>query len=100
MTDTEVKINGRTAGEMHQGGFYCFEYDITKLLKYGQNNLLEVTVHKSSSNESIDNAEQKADFWVYGGIYRPVWLEALPKEHIDRVAIDAKADGIFKWMSF
>ncbi len=96
MTDTEVKINGRTAGEMHQGGFYCFEYDITKLLKYGQNNLLEVTVHKSSSNESIDNAEQKADFWVYGGIYRPVWLEALPKEHIDRVAIDAKADGIFK----
>ncbi len=54
MTDTEVKINGRSAGEMHQGGFYCFEYDITKLLKFGQNNLLEVTVHKSSSNESVE----------------------------------------------
>ncbi|HAR37367.1 MAG: glycosyl transferase family 2 [Bacteroidetes bacterium GWD2_45_23] len=95
MTDTEVKINGRSAGEMHQGGFYCFEYDITRLLKFGQNNFLEVTVHKSSSNESIENAERKSDFWVYGGIYRPVWLEALPKEHIDRTAIDAQSDGNF-----
>lgn len=96
MTDTEVKINGQTAGEIHQGGFYCFKYDITDLLKFGKDNLLEVTVHKSSSNESVENAERKSDFWVYGGIYRPVWLEALPKEHIDRVAIDARCDGSFQ----
>jgi len=96
MTDTEVKINGQTAGEIHQGGFYCFKYDITDLLKFGKDNLLEVTVHKSSSNESVENAERKSDFWVYGGIYRPVWLEALPKEHIDRVAIDARGDGSFQ----
>jgi len=96
MTDTEVKINGQTAGEIHQGGFYCFKYDITDLLKFGKDNLLEVTVHKSSSNESVENAERKSDFWVYGGIFRPVWLEALPKEHIDRVAIDARGDGTFQ----
>lgn len=96
MTDTEVKINGRSAGKMHQGGYYCFRYDISKLLKYGQENLLEVTVHKSSANETVEAAERKADFWVFGGIYRPVWLEALPKIHIERVAIDAKADGSFR----
>ncbi len=96
MTDTEVKVNGLVAGEIHQGGFYCFKYDITDLLKFGEDNLLEVTVHKSSSNESVENAERKSDFWVYGGIYRPVWLEVLPKEHIDRVAIDARCDGIFQ----
>lgn len=96
MTDTEVKINGQTAGEIHQGGFYCFKYDITDLLKFGKDNLLEVTVHKSSSNESVENAERNSDFWVYGGIYRPVWLEALPKDHIDRVAIDARGDGTFQ----
>lgn len=95
MTDTEVKINGQIAGEIHQGGFYRFKYDITHLLKFGEDNLLEVTVHKSSSNESVENAERKADFWVYGGIYRPVWLEALPTEHIERVAIDAQCDGTF-----
>lgn len=96
MTDTEVKINGQTAGEIHQGGFYCFKYDITDLLKFGKDNLLEVTVHKSSSNESVENAERNSDFWVYGGIYRPVWLEALPKDHIDRLAIDARGDGTFQ----
>ncbi|NJO69142.1 MAG: hypothetical protein HC830_07555 [Bacteroidetes bacterium] len=44
MTDTKVKINGKSAGEMHQGAFYRFKYDISKLVKYGTNNLLEVEV--------------------------------------------------------
>ncbi|WP_218145355.1 glycoside hydrolase family 2 protein [Parapedobacter koreensis] len=95
MTDAEVKINGKSAGVTHQGGFYRFKYDITGLLKIGQENLLEVTVKNVSANESINQAERDADFWVFGGIYRPVYLEAKPKEHIDRVAVDAKADGTF-----
>ena len=40
MTDTEVKVNGRSAGPVHQGAFYRFRYDISKLLKYGKDNLL------------------------------------------------------------
>ncbi len=96
MTDTEVKINGKFAGTIHQGGFYRFEYDITELLKYGEENLLEVTVHKVSSNKSIELAERKADYWVFGGIYRPVYLNIYPWEHIVRTAIDAKANGHFR----
>lgn len=96
MTDTEVKVNGQKAGEIHQGGYYRFKYDISRFLKFGKENLLEVTVHKSSSNESVEAAERKADFWVYGGICRPVWLEALPKAHIERIAIDAKCNGSFR----
>ncbi len=46
MTDTYVKINGKSAGNIHQGGFYRFEYNITDLLNYGKENLLEVTVQK------------------------------------------------------
>lgn len=95
MTDTEVKINGRLAGPKHQGAFYRFRYDISRLLKYGGENLLEVTVHKASSNQTVEQAERNADFWVFGGIFRPVWLEALPQKHIERVAIDARADGSF-----
>ncbi|PKQ64527.1 beta-galactosidase [Labilibaculum filiforme] len=93
MTDAEVKINGKLAGEIHQGAFYEFKYTITDLLTYGANNLLEVKVNKVSSNETINFAERKADFWVFGGIYRPVYLQVSPKENINRVAIDAKADG-------
>ncbi len=93
MTDADVKINGKSAGVKHQGAFYEFKYDISKLLRYGAENLLEVKVDKQSSNSSITSAERRADFWIFGGIYRPVYLEVLPKKHIERVAIDAKADG-------
>ena len=95
MTDAEVKINGVSAGEIHQGAFYAFKYDITKLLKYGENNLLEAIVSKHSSNESVNNAERKADFWIFGGIFRPVWLEVLPEIHFTTISIDADANGNF-----
>lgn len=96
MTDAVVKINGKLAGKIHQGAFYEFKYSITKLLKYGTENLLEVKVNKMSSNKSINSAERNSDFWIFGGIYRPVYLEVLPKENINRVAIDAKANGEIK----
>ncbi|HEY9197179.1 MAG TPA: glycoside hydrolase family 2 TIM barrel-domain containing protein, partial [Mucilaginibacter sp.] len=93
MTETEVKINGQLAGPVHQGGFYRFKYDVTSLLRYDGDNLLEVTVSKRSTNESVNQAERKADFWLFGGIFRPVYLEIVPKTYIDRIAIDAKANG-------
>jgi len=94
MTDTEVSINGQSAGPVHQGGFYRFDYDITKLVKTGRNEL-EVRVAKESSNRSVNHAERRGDYWTFGGIYRPVWLEARPAEHIVWTAIDARADGGF-----
>ncbi len=95
MTDTEVKINGKSAGTVHQGAFYQFNYDISTLLNYGAENLLEVTVSKESADSSVNRAERRGDYWDFGGIFRPVYLEALPLTNINRVAIDAKADGRF-----
>ena len=95
MTDTEVKINGQLAGPVHQGGFYRFEYDISKLVQFDKENLLEVQVSKMSANESINLAERKSDYWVFGGIFRPVYLKAVPQEYINWTAIDARADGSF-----
>jgi hypothetical protein len=95
MTDTQVFINGTSAGPMHQGGYYQFRYDISKLLKFGQENLLEVTVDDESANASINSAERRGDYWNYSGIFRPVYLQADPQQSIDRVAIDAKANGTF-----
>lgn len=93
MTDADVKVNGKSAGEVHQGAFYAFKYDISKLLNYGKGNVLEVTVAKHSSNQSVNEAERKADFWIFGGIFRPVWLEVLPETHIKSISINAKSDG-------
>ena len=93
MTDTEVKINGKTAGPIHQGGFYEFKYDISSLLKLGSKNTLEVHVWKHSANKSVNNAERRADWWLFGGIYRPVWLEVSPKTQIQHIAVNPKMDG-------
>jgi hypothetical protein len=95
MTDTEVFVNGKSAGPKHQGGFYRFKYEITDLVKPGDN-LLEVTVSKVSSDASVEDAERQADYWVFGGIYRPVRLEAVPKQFIEWLAIDAQANGSFR----
>jgi hypothetical protein len=92
MTDTEVSINGKSAGPKHQGGFYRFKYEITDLVTTGEN-LLEVTVSKVSADASVEAAERQADYWVFGGIYRPVYLEAVPKQFIEWIAVDARADG-------
>ncbi|BDD11457.1 beta-galactosidase (plasmid) [Fulvitalea axinellae] len=96
MTDALVKVNGKVVGPVHQGAFYRFSYSIGRLLKYGKENRLEVLVKKHSDNESVSYAERKADYWIFGGIFRPVYLEVKPKAHIKRVAIDAKANGSFR----
>ncbi|MDD3321911.1 MAG: glycoside hydrolase family 2 TIM barrel-domain containing protein [Paludibacter sp.] len=95
MTDTEVKINGQKAGEMHQGAFYRFSYDIGRRLKFGKKNVLEVTVSKESANAGVNLAERRADYWNFGGIFRPVFLEVKPAINIEQLSIDAKANGSF-----
>jgi len=72
MTDTEVKINDKLAGDIHQGGFYQFKYNITDKIVFGQNNLLEVIVSKLSADESVNRAERYGDYWNFGGLFRPV----------------------------
>jgi len=100
MTDAAVKINGQEAGPPHQGAFYRFKYDVSDKLQFGGSNLLEVTVSDKSANASINGAERYADYWAFGGIFRPVWLDAQPAQFIERVAIDARADGSFSMNYF
>lgn len=95
MTDVAVKVNGQSAGPVHQGSFYRFKYDVTRLVKFGGENRLEAEVSKESANESVNRAERRGDYWTYGGIFRPVWLMAPPAEYIEDFALDAKADGAF-----
>lgn len=96
MTDTEVKINKRKAGSMHQGAFYRITYDVTDRVFFGKKkNLLEVTVSKESTNAGVNLAERRADYWNFGGLFRPIFIVCKPAINIQRTAIDAKADGTF-----
>lgn len=93
MTDTQVWIDGKQVGEVHQGGFTEFSYDVTEFIIPGKKQLLEVLVSKESTNKSVNSAERRADWWLFGGIYRPVYIDAMPKQYIDNIAIDARANG-------
>lgn len=93
MTDTHVWVNGQQVGAVHQGGFTSFTYDVTPYVHVGKSNILEVFVKKQSDDKSVNLAERHADWWLFGGIYRPVYLQAFPKSHISHVAVDANADG-------
>lgn len=97
MTDAAVTLNGKSAGPVHQGGFTRFRYDVTSVIKLGvgadEENVLEVDVAKVSADPQTEIAERGGDYWVFGGIYRSVYLEALPAQAIDQLAIDARADG-------
>jgi hypothetical protein len=97
MTDCEATINGRSCVKLHQGAFYRFKSDVTDRIFFGdKENVLEVTVSKESANPSVNLAERRADYWNFGGIFRPVFVEAIPPQFIDRTAIDAKSGGNFQ----
>lgn len=93
MTDTHVWIDGRLVGRPHQGGFTEFAYDITQFVSPGTKHRLEILVKKESDNASVNSAERRADWWLFGGIYRPVYIDILPVEHIRNLQIDARANG-------
>lgn len=93
MTDTQVWIDGQQVGDVHQGGFMEFSYDVTPYIKPGKKQTMEVLVSKESANKSVNSAERRADWWLFGGIYRPVYIETLPQDYIENLAIDARANG-------
>ena len=97
-TEIRVTINGRKAGAgTYQGGFTRHTIDVSDRVFFGpkKKNRLEVEVLKESSVPQVNLAERRADYWNFGGIWRPVFVIAKPALNIQRVAIDAKGDGRF-----
>ena len=97
-TDAKVTINGRKAGSgLHQGGFTRFVFDVSDRIFFGaKKNKLEVEVAKESANSQVNMAERRADYWNFGGIWRPVFIVAKPVQNIDRVAVNADMHGRFR----
>lgn len=79
-----VHLNGKELGS-HLGGFTAFGFDVTKELKKEGDNDLAVA---ASNAYRKDLLPLSGDFPVYGGMYRPVTIEARPK-----VCISPIADG-------
>lgn len=89
----DVFINGRLAGR-HQGGYTAFVFDITSFVRLNavsNENIIAVKVD-NHSNEDIPPSPA-ADFNLYGGIYRDVWLVATDSVHF--AMLDHASTGIY-----
>ncbi len=81
---SDIYVNGDLAGR-HVGGYVGFEIDITRQVKKNQKNIISIRVDNSYNPDVIPS--QKADFFIYGGITRDVWLKVLPKINLQNIRI-------------
>jgi beta-galactosidase len=84
---TRVFVNGHLAGE-HKGGYLGFEIELTPWLVVDQTNDILVRVDNSYQPQLIPS--QKADFVLYGGITRDVWLKTLPDTFLQQLQISTE----------
>ncbi len=90
----DVWVNGRKLGH-HEGAFSRFRLDATDALRAGTN-VLAVRVDNSkpapgSSTEFV--VPISGDFFMYGGLYRPVSLIVTGQAHIDM--LDHGGPGVY-----
>ena len=90
-----VWLNGNMLGT-HRGGFSRFRLDSTAALKPGQENTLTVKVDNTKpalGSSTADVLPLTGDFFVYGGLYRPVSLIFTRKIHLD--LMDYGSSGVY-----
>ena len=90
-----VWLNGTMLGT-HRGGFSRFRLDSTAALKPGQANTLTVKVDNTKpalGSSTADILPLTGDFFVYGGLYRPVSLVFTSKTHFD--LMDYGSSGVY-----
>ncbi|TDB58233.1 glycoside hydrolase family 2 protein [Arundinibacter roseus] len=95
---TDVWLNEQKVGE-HEGGYTPFHFDITDLLKSGEN-LLSVSVNNNtwkpgSIPGAKDNDQPNDPFmgWMnYGGLNRPVYLTVEPDVYIENLKVEPTPD--------
>ncbi len=84
--DAHVYVNGEKAGH-HIGGFTPFNFDVTDLLKDGEN---VVIVKVDNKRHAEDVPTQIFDWWNYGGITRDVRLVSVAPTYVEsyRLGLD------------
>ncbi|MBI9019291.1 MAG: discoidin domain-containing protein [Phycisphaerae bacterium] len=87
-------VNGQKVG-YSQGSRLPAEFDITKYLKKGTNNVA-VEVYRYSDGSYLECQ----DFWRLSGIFRDVYLMATPKLHIRDFTINTDLASDYKTATF
>ncbi len=94
----EVRINDVHVGS-HEGGYLPFTFDITEHLKLHADNVIEVRAFDLLSKKYPYGKQRiaRGGMWYtpVSGIWQTVWLEPVPKNHIERIKITPDLKGIY-----
>ena len=95
--DCRVWVNGQEVGH-HVGGFTPFNFDISDLLKEGENTVI---VKVDNKRHAEDVPTQIFDWWNYGGITRDVKLVKVTPVYLEDYNVQLqKADAKAKMREF
>lgn len=91
----DVYLNDIYLGH-HEGGYLPFKFEIKNALK--EKNILIVRVIDKSDKNDMSRGKQRlkhGGIWYtpQSGIYYPVYLESVPKEHIENIRITPDIDN-------
>ena len=90
----EVFINGKPVGS-HEGGYIPFSFDITDLIRDGENELTVVAKDTLSSLYPYGKQRKKRGGMWYtevSGIWQTVWLESLPENSVDALTVTTNTE--------
>lgn len=91
----EVWLNGAHIGQ-HAGGFSRFRFDVTDTIHAGEPNVLVVrtdNTRPTAGGPTADVLPLSGDFFVHGGLYRPVRLVVTDAIHFDM--LDYGGPGVY-----
>jgi beta-galactosidase len=87
----QVWVNGVEVGYSEDSKLPS-EFDITRLLKPGQQNVVALQVHRWSDGSYLEDQ----DFWRVSGIERSVYLKAAPKARLTDLFVHAGLDKAYR----
>ena len=91
-----VRLNGHALGR-HEGGYLPFSFDITAVLREGENRL-EVTVTDPLDHDYPWGKQRydRGGMWYtpVSGIWQTVWLECVPEQYIQSLRVDPSLDTL------
>ena len=88
----ELYLNGEKTGSFHSA-FQQYEQDITQYLNWEGENLVALNVFKNNPQVGFDSN----DAWSLSGIYRDVYLVAMPKTFINDFTVTTQlSDNLAK----
>jgi len=84
--EATVFVNGKKVGE-HKGSYDAFSFDITSLLRKGDNHLVVAAYDPNDGRAPSGKNGPRGDYTWNSGIWQTVWLEPVADHHISSLRL-------------